>query len=739
MLLDPQQISYPAFIPPALGIFVLVFLSAITLLKGRRTPANRLFAVLCLMGALNNTDIALLSLVADGDRMIAIERWIYVAFVFSLPVYIQFVHRLLGITGRRWLERFAWILGFGFLPLTQTDLFIRGLHQGVHGFIAEAGFAFHVFSILAGCTLAYCIALLARGMKRTTDNRERNRLKYVTAGVGLSSLLIALNILPVIGLNVFPLGGFSFVPAAILAYGILRYDLLDAGAVIRKGIVYSTLVLLLVVLYAAGLSLIHMLFVRSGSRDIVGTSLLLALMMVFLFQPIRERVQTFLDRLFFRGKYDARKLLRKLSGELASLRRSDEVRDLLLSSIAEAIPVERLSLLVRNAGSGNFRVYERNRDFAGPDEVLPDHPLFSLLEAAGEPVSRSQIKENALGTQTEQLLADFVATFGIDLAVPMLSRNRLIGVIALGQKRSGVLFVHEDLELLGTIANQAAIAIENAAGYEEIERMNRDLERRIEERTADLRRTLEEKEQTQQQLIRSESLAAIGQLVAGTAHELNNPLASASSLVESSLEELQERSGDAGETSDEVLEDLRFSLKELKRAGSIVRSLLDLSRQTQTYTEPVDIHAAVDDALRILYNSYKLLPVHIERRYAADLPRVEGNFANLGQVFVNIVKNALDALPGEGGAITITTATEGGREGNRVSVSFRDTGQGIPDGRLVDIFKPFFTTKEVGRGTGLGLYISHEIITRHGGEILVRSEEGRGTEVTVLLPTRRNA
>ncbi len=170
---------------------------------------------------------------------------------------------------------------------------------------------------------------------------------------------------------------------------------------IRKGIVYSTLVLLLVVLYAAGLSLIHMLFVRSGSRDIVGTSLLLALMMVFLFQPIRERVQTFLDRLFFRGKYDARKLLRKLSGELASLRRSDEVRDLLLSSIAEAIPVERLSLLVRNAGSGNFRVYERNRDFAGPDEVLPDHPLFSLLEAAGEPVSRSQIKENALGTQTE--------------------------------------------------------------------------------------------------------------------------------------------------------------------------------------------------------------------------------------------------------------------------------------------------------------------------------------------------
>ncbi|NPU83775.1 MAG: GAF domain-containing protein [Syntrophaceae bacterium] len=735
MLPDPRYIAYATAIPPVLGFFVLVFLTAVTLLKGRRTPANRLFAVLCLLGALNNADLAMLSLITDGERVLAVERLIYVVFVFSLPVYIQFVHRLLGIMGRRWTERLAWLLGFGLLPLTQTDLFIRGLHRGARGFVAEAGPAFHIFSILAGCTLAYCLSLLVQGLGRSADNRERNRLKYITAGVGISSLLIALNILPVIGLDIHPMGGFSFVPAAILAYGILRYDLLDAGAVIRRGIVYSILVLLLAALCAAGLSLIHVLFVRNGFHDVAATSLLLALMMVFLFQPIRERVQAFLDRLFFRGGYDARRLLRELSGELASLKHSDEVRDLLFASISEAIPVGRFFLLVRDAGTGRFRAYGRGEDSAGLEDMPPDHPLALLLEEAGEPVSRSQLDEEAGVVPGGESPTAFLDAYRIDLAVPMLSRNRLIGAILLGQKRSGALFVHEDLELLDTIANQAAIAIENAAGYEEIERMNRELERRIEERTAELRRMLEEKEQTQQQLIRSESLASIGQLVAGTAHELNNPLASASSLIESSLDELRERPVEGA--SGEVLDDLRFSLKELRRAGSIVRSLLDLSRQTQTYTEPVDLHAVVDDALRILYNSYKLLPVHIERRYAADLPRVEGNFANLGQVFVNIVKNALDALPGEGGAITITTATDGGREGNRVSVSFRDTGQGIPDGRLVDIFKPFFTTKEVGRGTGLGLYISHEIIKRHGGEILVRSEGGQGTEVTVLLPARR--
>jgi len=738
MIPDPCRIPYAVVTPPVLGFFVLVFLSVVTLLKGRRNPVSRLFAVLCLLGALNNADLVLLNSIADRKLALAVERLIYAAFVFSLPVYIQFVHRLLGVAGRKGLERLAYLFSLGFLLLTPTDLFIPGLRRYSFGRVAEAGFAFHAFSVLAGCTLCYCLFLLARGMGSTADNRERNRLKYVFAGIGLSSLLIGLNILPVSGLNVYPAGSFSFVPAVILAYGVLRYDLLDAGAVIRKGLVYFALVLVLTALYVAGLSLIHALFVWNGSRDVVRMSLLLALLMVFLFQPVRERIQAFLDRVFFRGGYDPRTLIRTLSGTLASLRRSVEIRDALFASISSAIPVERLFLLVRDTPDGSFRMYERGGEAAAMKILAPDHPLVPLLEAAGEPVSRSLLEEKAPGTRSGKLLAEFLSASGADLAVPILFRERLVGVIVLGQKRSGELFVHEDVEMLGTVANQAAIAIENAAGYEEIERMNRDLERRIGERTAELRRALEEKERTQLQLIRSESLAAIGQLVAGTAHELNNPLASASSLIESSLDELRDRPGGAGGASREVFEDLLFSLKELRRAGSIVRSLLDLSRQTQTCTEPVDLHAAVDDALRVLYNGYKLLPVKIDRRYATDLPLVEGNFANLGQVFVNIVKNALEALPEEGGAITISTTADG-REGERVSVSFRDSGQGIPAGRLVDIFKPFFTTKEVGRGTGLGLYISHEIIQRHGGEILVRSEEGRGTEVTVLLPARRNA
>jgi two-component system NtrC family sensor kinase len=243
-----------------------------------------------------------------------------------------------------------------------------------------------------------------------------------------------------------------------------------------------------------------------------------------------------------------------------------------------------------------------------------------------------------------------------------------------------------------------------------------------------------EKERTQEQLIRSESLAAIGQLVAGTAHELNNPIASAMSLVETSVETIGGWEGQQGDR-EEVVDDLRFSLGELRRAGAIIRSLLDLSRQTQTYMETVDINRAVDDALRVLFNQYKNLPVEIIKDYDETSPSVRGNFANLGQVLINIVRNALQALPGGRGKITLTTRRCSAAD--TVVIECSDTGTGIPAALLKDIFKPFFTTKTVGRGTGLGLYLSHEIIRRHGGQIRVTSDQGRGTTVTVALPCER--
>ena len=244
-----------------------------------------------------------------------------------------------------------------------------------------------------------------------------------------------------------------------------------------------------------------------------------------------------------------------------------------------------------------------------------------------------------------------------------------------------------------------------------------------------------EKEMTQGRLIQSESLASIGQLVAGIAHELNNPLASASSFIQTDIELINEQQ-DKRKIDQEVLQDLTYSLKELNKTKDIVKSILDLSRQTQTFEESVNMNDVIEDALRVLYNSYKHMQVTIEKNFDPSIPNIEGNFSNLGQVLINIIKNAVQALPDSRGKISLSTSYQ--HETDGISVECRDDGHGIPPEIMKDIFKPFFTTKDVGTGTGLGLYVSYEIIKKHEGDISVSSEVGKGTTFTIELPCKRS-
>ena len=243
-----------------------------------------------------------------------------------------------------------------------------------------------------------------------------------------------------------------------------------------------------------------------------------------------------------------------------------------------------------------------------------------------------------------------------------------------------------------------------------------------------------EKERTQAQLIQSESLAAIGQLVAGIAHELNSPLASASSFIQTDIELIEEQR-EKRPVDQEILQDMKYALKELNRTKEIVRSVLDLSRQRQTYEEDVDMNAVLEDALRVLHNTYKSMEVVIEKKYDQHLPVIKGNFSNLGQVLINVIKNALQALPDGKGRIFLSTSYD--READRIVVECRDEGGGIDPSVVRDIFKPFFTTKDVGKGSGLGLYVSYEIIKKHNGDIRASSELAKGTTVTIELPCRR--
>lgn len=732
MIPNVPQASFGYVVPSLLGFAVLLGLALLAIIRGGGRRANLLFAAISFLAALLNADIALVAILPDERLALRIDRTIHLFFIFSIPVYLMFVHEFLGIRRRR-IEITALLFSIAFIPIVPTELYYSGVHYYWFGRIARAGPLFHLFSAAIAVMIAYCLALLHRSMTNTRDNLQRNRIKYIFWGMGLSALLLAFTILPVSGVPLYPLGNFSFIPAAFLAYGVLKYDLLDIGALIRRGTVYFLLTGILTVFYVLIISAFHALFLSGEGGGSFAISVILALVIVILFNPVRERLQAIIDRLFFRGRYDYQELLREISGKMATLLNMGQIRELLSGAIGEALQVEGVSLVM--AEGEVFRLYEGGSS-TGEGKMPPAGigALIAFLEREGRPLGRAAVENPRSDASEQKEVSGALDSLSAALVVPIPARERLAGMIALGQKKSGELFVDEDLKLLTTIANQAATAVENAQSYEALEALNRDLEQKVALRTAALREALAEKERTQEQLIRSESLSSIGQLVAGTAHELNNPIASAMSLVETSVEAVEGWEMRAG-NREEVVEDLRFSLGELRRAGAIIRSLLDLSRQTQTYTEPVDINRALDDALRVLFNQYKNIPVEIVKDYDDSSPTVEGNFANLGQVFINVIRNALQALPEGRGKVILTTSRR--PESGTVVIECRDTGAGIPAAQLKDIFKPFFTTKTVGRGTGLGLYLSHEIIRRHGGEIRVASEQGRGTTVKVELPLER--
>lgn len=238
-------------------------------------------------------------------------------------------------------------------------------------------------------------------------------------------------------------------------------------------------------------------------------------------------------------------------------------------------------------------------------------------------------------------------------------------------------------------------------------------------------RMIRELEHHQEQLLQSGKIAAIGTLTAGIAHELNNPINNIVITAESLKEDFSTLNQ---EEAQDLIHDI---LVESQRASEIVRNLLDFSRSEKPVSEPVNIAHILRDTLKLVQNQLTLSGVEVERDVPADLPIIHGNPKALQQIFLNLFINAIQAMK-DGGILSVRARTENGGQWLKVEVA--DTGIGIDPEDLPHIFEPFYTTKEVGRGTGLGLSVSYSIAQKHGGHIEVKSRKGAGATFTLVLP-----
>ncbi|GFE56357.1 HAMP domain-containing sensor histidine kinase [Geobacter sp. AOG1] len=287
-------------------------------------------------------------------------------------------------------------------------------------------------------------------------------------------------------------------------------------------------------------------------------------------------------------------------------------------------------------------------------------------------------------------------------------------LLARGELNSKVLTSSSDeLGELATAFNTMTVSLKKAR--DELEDWGRNLEVKVEERTHQLK-------QIQDQLIRSEKLASLGELVAGIAHEINNPLTGI--LVFSSLV------GDDPRLNPELKDDLEKIRRETQRCAKIVRGLLDFARESVPHKIPTQINGLIDASLDLVTHQSSFHDITVIREYQQTLPPVLVDPNQIEQVLVNMLLNASHAMAA-GGKLTVVTGLTS--VDNRLFISIRDTGCGIPDENLGKIFDPFFTTKE-NLGTGLGLAVSYGIVESHGGNIEVQSTVGVGTVFTIRLP-----
>ena len=387
--------------------------------------------------------------------------------------------------------------------------------------------------------------------------------------------------------------------------------------------------------------------------------------------------------------------------------------------------------------------------------LTPEGSVAGKVATTGQPVLVADV-----GVTGEPVDVMAARAFGVSslVAVPLRVKNRIFGVLAVASGDVGRLS-ESDVELCSAVASHVSLAVDKAESFGTIEGLSRGLEDKVRVRTEQLRAANEELQgayrelqHAQMQLVQREKMASVGQLVAGVAHELNNPIGFVYSNV-ATLEDFTRRlramlevyrqaplsEADQARLQAEwdrlkvdyalrYLDAMTQGIREgAERARKIVRDLRVFARGEDDLWQPVDLHAELESSLTLVNHLLKDR-VAVHRKYG-ELPSVECVRSQIDQVFLNLLANAAQAIRGPG-AITIETGLDDGS----ARVTIADTGTGISPDLLGRIFDPFFTTKPVGEGTGLGLSISYEIVKRHGGEIAATSPPGGGAVFTVRLP-----
>jgi len=695
-------------LPAALAFTMNLTLCLIVLSSNPKNIAHRLFACFVLSFATWNIGEFIMINSLNPIHAIFGVRVIFVGLAFAPLFFLHFSFVFPFKRENQWAKGFkpfflylipvAILVAFFVTFRIDIERFKELRNVFYYGLRFEEPLIFLVFlgliALFSGICIYWGIENLIQSLRTARIPRQKLQIKYLIFGMismAIVGTIINLsNYFLKLGWPIFFLASlYSILVSFFFAIALIKYRLLDIHLLIRGGILYSSVSGLILAIYVLVIKNIG----EAISQQAYGKSLLvesvLILALVFLLRPFQKKIEDWIDRFFYMERVHFRTKLSEFGRQLTELVDLNGVAQMTVHFVTQTFHVDPVAFFfLKNEGneylaiSGNVMKEEMR--------YSSQHPFVKRMESIGRAVDLEHLRE--YGGDVEEI--DGLIEKGWAVVAPIFLKERLLGFILLGRKLSQKDYTVEELELLEAFLNQAALAISRVLIY-------RDM-------------SLKDK-----QIMQAEKMAAIGELAAGIAHEIRNPLG----IITGSAETVRKH-GDP-KIRDEMT---NYILEESKRINGLISTFLDFAKPKEPRLVSCDLREVLEKTLFLLSPQARTLGVAIDREIPLNPLWVLIDPDQIRQAFMNLGVNALEAMP-NGGILRIAVS-ENGKD--KVFVRFSDTGKGIPKEMQTKVFDPFFTTKE--GGTGLGLSIAHRIITQHGGSITLEEGEDKGSTFMIVLP-----
>jgi nitrogen-specific signal transduction histidine kinase len=548
-----------------------------------------------------------------------------------------------------------------------------------------------------------------RSYKAASTWKEKIQSKYLMVAIsvpGLMGILILLITQPLgfSHLNMSVAALSSVIMSAIFSYAIVKHRLMDIELVLKKTTVH---ILTFTTVIVPGMAMVligeYLILERISYLHSIYT-LLIIIIACILFYRIRPFTEKVIEKTIFKDRFSYRSILVNFSREIVTIVNLQVLSREVIQTITTAMGIDNACMFIHDKDTTRYELQAQEspgeEDASGSVvSFLPtDDALIHWLERNEGIIATEETTRRFLSAEWKGVRSS-MDDLGVEIVIPLRAKGRLIGFIGLAGKCDNDIYSSEDMYLLENLAGQTAIAVENARLYEDLKKQ-------------------------QAMTRRADRLAALGTLTAGLAHEIRNPLVAIKTLAQLLPERLD----------DEVFrrDFVDLAAGEVDRIASLVNELLDFARPREPKLQLEDIQAVIEGMLLLVSSEAKKKGIEIAGQYEENLPTVSMDPEQMKQVFLNILLNAIEATD-EGGCVAVEVRTfRDEKEKEALLVEIRDTGRGIPEDNLENVFTPFFSTKDTG--IGLGLSISHQIVEEHRGGITVSSRVGEGTSFFIRLP-----